>query len=236
MALSKEKVRKWVIDYQHKTIIDRYKDIADGESLKYFFEKYVYPPYKDRDEYEKRNEFFRKLVAFYNKGKISKILGSSSFLFAPLLNMISAKMKDLPKYLEMLVELYDLSNELDERLIDTLHSTVNGDNDLTPENYKIAFKKSSTYKEREKQIEYIISLGEYARDIVQKGGIIDTLVEKCPHIPLFTKNKHVKSINEAITLVQTAYRAFKKHKNKLNYVRDICREREYKYLNSMFED
>jgi hypothetical protein len=234
MGLSKEKIKKWVIDYQHDIVTERYKDVEDGEDLRYFFSRYLYPKFEQRDEYEQRNEFFRKVVNLYQQGRISKVFGTATSLFAPIITM-SKKMKELPDYLKIVVELYDLTNELDERLVNELCKIVNSEDELNPENYKIAMKRSSKYEEREKQINYMIKLGEYVRDIVKKGGVLDFLIESCPKVPFFSRSKYVKNINEIITMVQTAYRAFKKTKNKLNYFRDLCLKREYEHLDSLMK-
>lgn len=235
MATSREKVKQWVVDYQYQVAVDRYEDIQGGEDLRIFFEKYLYPSYQDRKEYERRNEFFRTIVSLYSKGKIGKIFGGAIILFTPLLNIISEKMKELPHYLQILIELYDLTNILDDRLIGVLHQMVNGDENLNEENYIKAYRKSSTYGERKKQVDYVVSLGEYAMEIVQKAGRVDFLVEKCPQIPFFTKNKYIKDLNETILLIKAAYHAFKHSKNKLNYIRDMVKEREYEYINSIFK-
>lgn len=235
MALDKVVVKRWVINHQHDVLIEKYQNIKNGDEIRAFFGKYMYPPFEERREYEERSEFFRKLIAVYNQGRLRKILGATTVLFAPLISM-SEKMKDLPKYLKIVVELYDLTNELDERLISAFSKMAKDEKALTPENYRIALKKSSTYEERAKQIESMIDLGGYATEIVRKGRLLDFLVESCPRLPLFTENKYVKSINETIMMIKTAYRAFKHSKEDLDYFQNLCEEREYEYLDYLMED
>ncbi|PIU62657.1 MAG: hypothetical protein COS84_10260 [Armatimonadetes bacterium CG07_land_8_20_14_0_80_40_9] len=229
MALDKVVVKRWVINHQHDVLIERYQNIKNGDEVRAFFGKYMYPPFEERREYEERNEFFRKLAAAYNQGRLRRIFGAATALFAPLISM-SEKMKELPKYLKIVVELYDLTNELDERLISALSKIAKDEKDLTPENYRTALKKTSTYEERAEQIDSMINLGGYATEIVRKGRLLNFLVESCPRLPLFAENKYVRSINETITMIKTAYRAFKHSREDLGYFQRFCEEREYEYL------
>ncbi|MEW6200718.1 MAG: hypothetical protein AB1546_01995 [bacterium] len=234
MAIRREEVKKWLVNYQHDLLTARYRDVDGGDVLINLFSDYIYPTYENRSEYHRRNEFFKKLADFYTAGRVRKILGGTIIFFSPILG-ITRQMRDLPEYLRMAVELYDLTCELDERMVDALCESAGTSDDLCAESYEAAYRKCATYEERERQIKHLIAVGEYARDIVERGGVLDFLVENCPRVPLFMRNRYVEGINEVITLLQTTYRAFKRCKNSLNRFRDICLEREYQYLDSMLK-
>jgi len=234
MAIQREEIKKWLVNYQHALLIARYEDVEGGDALTNLFSNYMYPPYEKRNEYRRRNEFFKKIIGSYATGRIRRVLGGAIVLFSPLIGM-ARRMKELPAYLQMVVDLYELTNELDERMVDALSEMVKTADGLNAENYEAAYRKCTTYEEREKQIKSLVALGEYARDIVEHGGMMDFLIENCPRVPLLTRNRYVEGINQAVILVQTTYRAFKSCKGQLNCFRDICLERECKYLNSILK-
>lgn len=232
MKPNREDVRGWLIDHQHDQIMLRYSGVKDGERVKKYFSEYMYPTYDKRAAYAERNEFFRKIVNVYTSGRINRYLGPFGGLFKPQVEHVE-KIEDLPGYLRMAVRLYDLTNELDERMVDYLCPRCESAEDLNDENYRDAFRKCSTCEERNSQVEMIVGLGEYARKIIEKGGVTDFLIETCPTIPFFSRNRFMRGVNEAIKMVKTAYRAFKSHRDSLEELRDTTLKIERDYLDAM---
>ncbi|MEW5946999.1 MAG: hypothetical protein AB1742_12455 [bacterium] len=226
-------VRRWLIDYQHGQIMKRYEDAAGGERVKKYFSEFMYPPCDARDGYVERNEFFRRIVNVYVSGRLHRYLGPFGGLFRPQVEHVE-KMNNLADYLIMAVKLYDLTNELDGRMVDHLCRHCSCHEHLNDDAYRAAFCACSTRDERKSQVDMIIALGEYARKIIEKGGLTDFLIETCPSIPVFSRSPFVHGVNEAIRMVKTAYRSFKSHRDRLVELRDMSLRREYAYLDEIF--
>lgn len=233
IAPDREEVRRWVINYQHTIVIQRYDDIDEGHEIREFFARYLYPSVEDRSGYEYRNEFFRKLVEFYRRGKIGRLLGPSTIVYAPIIWMAD-RLKELPDYLQRTVALYDSTNELDIRLVDALAARVRTKDDLNEAAYRAAYCESSTHEERRAQVQEVVSIGEFVVKLVERGGIVDLVLEHCPHIPFFVRNQYIRGINESISMVQTGFRAFKRQKGRIHEFKEICRERELAYVDWAF--
>lgn len=232
MKPNREEVRRWLIDYQHDQIMRRYSHIEEGERIKKYFSEYMYPPHDKREGYVERNEFFRKIVNVYVSGGINRFLGPFKKIYRGQVETVE-KIEDLPTYLKMAVKLYDHTNELDDRMVDYLSPKLKSREDLTDETYRAAFRECSTYDERKSQVEMIIGLGEYARKMIERGGITDFMIETCPTIPLFSRTRFIRGVNDAIKMVKTAYRSFKSHRDRLEELRDTSLKIEYDYLDSM---
>jgi hypothetical protein len=233
MPLPKETIRNWVINHQHWMVVNRYADIDDSDEIRNFFAKYLYPSVEDRAGYESRNEFFRILVDFYRRGKIGKMLGAAAIVMAPIIWMAD-RMKELPDYLQKTVDLYDMTNELDGRLCEALAASVSTEADLTNEAYEAAYRISATPAERRVQVLDVVGIGQFVVKIVERGGIVDLILEHCPRIPFFANNQYVRGLNDTINMVQAGFRAFRSHKGRLHEFAETCRDRELAYVESVF--
>ncbi len=231
----RETVRKWLINFQHDEVMRRYENIPHGEHLRELFVKYMYPDYEHRGDYEARNELFRWAANVYKSGKIDRLLGAASFFMSRYLDALKTE-KELPFYIDAVIESYDLTREIDERMVDTLWSMIESEADLTAENYRRAYNSSSTREQRCRQMENLVYAGDYAKSIIERGGLIDFLIENLPRIPLLSRHKFVHALNEATGMVRAAYRAFKKSREHLVDLRETIRSLELGYIDDMFYD
>lgn len=233
MAIQREKVREWLINRQHDTVVGRYNDIPEGREIAGFFAKYLYPSMQDRRGYEYRNELFRKIADIYTRGKLRHELGPAWVLYAPLIWMAD-RIRELPQYLKRMVAIYDTTNELDGRVIDWMSEKLTSPSELTEENYAAAMRATSTLVERRAQVNEVVDIGGYAVRLVERGGIVDVIINYVPRIPFFVNNQYVRGINEAIAMVQSGFRAFKNQKGRLQEFKELCRERELTAIDEIF--
>ncbi len=227
----RETVRKWLIDFQHGEVMRRYENIPHGEHLRELFVKYMYPDYEHRDDYEARNELFRWAANVYKSGKIDRLLGAASFFMSRYLDALKTE-----KDLDAVIESYDLTREIDEHMVDALWEMVASEADLNVENYRRAYNSSSTREQRCRQMENLVHAGDYAKSIIERGGLIDFLIENLPRIPLLSRHRFIHALNEATGMVRAAYRAFKRSREHLVDLRETIRGLELGYINDMFYD
>jgi hypothetical protein len=225
----RETVYRWVINFQHDEVMRRYGDIGYGEKFRELFSKYMYPDYEHRGDYESRNELFRWVARVYRTGKIDRLLGAARIVFRGYIDALKGE-KDIPFYLDAVIESYDIAKKMDNAITDTMWETAKSEGDLNEGNYAAAFRECSTWEERLKQIDNLVVSGEYAKKIIERGGLIDFVIERLPQIPLLTHNKFVHALNETIGMVKAAYRTFKQERGRLDTIRDTIREREIRYL------
>ncbi len=232
--LDREEVRKWLINFQHEEVMRRYAHVEHGEHLRDLFEKYMYPDFDHRAEYVARNEMFRWVSNVFKSGKMERLMGAASVFLGRHLEAIKGE-KDLPKYLEAVIETYDIACRSDECMTDALLDIAHSDSDLNAENYRLVYKKCSKYEEREIQIRNLVAAGDYAKAIVERGGFLDFVIETMPRIPLLSRNRAVFAFNETVTMIKAAYRAFKKSKPHLDELSDTIQAIEFGYLNDLMK-
>ncbi|MFA6448583.1 MAG: hypothetical protein WCX65_03860 [bacterium] len=230
--LDREFVRKWLINFQHELVMKRYDSVPHGEHLRDLFVKYLYPDYAHRANYEARNELFRWAAKVYKSGKIDRLLGAANFLFHRWIEALKTE-KELPFYIDAVIESYDLTCEIDEKMVDAIREMAKSEADLNMEIYKRAFNMCSTREQRYKQVENLVGAGEYAKAIIEGGGLIDFLIERLPMIPLLSRNRFVGALNEATGMIKAAYRAFKKSRGHLDDLRDTIRTLEIGFIDEM---
>lgn len=231
-SLSREAVREWLINFQHAEVMKRYEDLEHGDRFRELFTDYMYPSYANRAAYESRNEMFRWVTAAQKSGKLDRLLGAAQFFVHRYLDILKGE-KDLSKYLDNVVETYDLAMKIDEMMIDYILERARSMDDLDSESYRRAYESCSTWEQRLLQIESLVESGEYAKSIIEKGGLVDFLIERIPQIPLMSRNRFVRALNEAIKMIKAAYRTFKASREHLDYIRDTIRTREIAYVESM---
>ena len=223
--LDRELVRKWLIDFQHDQVMKRYENVPHGGRLRELFVKYMYPDYGHRAGYEARNELFRWAANAYKSGKMDRLLGAANFFLRRQIHTLKSE-KDLPFYLEAVLESYDINHALDEKMTDILRDTARSEAGLNAENYKLAFRAACSHEMRYKQVQNLVSAGEYAKAIIERGGMIDFLIENLPRIPLLSRNRFVFALNETTGMIKAAYRAFKMSRGHLDDLRDTIRDTE----------
>lgn len=233
MPVDETKVREWVITHQHNMVICRYRDVPEGQPLVDFFAAYLYPPVEGRRAYEERNEFFRRLANVYKRGKLRQSLGPAVVFYAPIIWLLE-RMKELPEYLDRVVALYDKTNELDGRVARFLAERLESEAGLTKEAYMVAMRETSTLEERRAQVEEVVEMGGYAVTLVERGGIVDVLINHAPKIPFFSGNVNVRGLNETIIMVQSGFRAFKSRKDMLRQLKELCHQREHESVECIF--
>ena len=233
MPLPEKTVSAWLINHQNNLIVERYKDVPGGQPLVDFFAKFLYPSTEDRRAYEERNGFIRKIVEFYRRGKLRKALGPAIVVYAPMI-WLAERMKELPDYLQRTVDLYDITSELDSRVVRRLCETISSPGQLNENAYRKAMRETSAFEERCRQVEEVIDIGGYAVTLVERGGIVDIILTHVPHIPFFSNNITVRGLNESLTMVQAGFRAFRSRKDQLQMFKDLCREREMAYIAEIF--
>jgi len=230
--LTRETVREWLINFQHAEVMKRYQDLEHGDRFRELFTDYMYPSYANREAYESRNEMFRWVAAAQKSGKLDRLLGAAQFFVRRYLDILKGE-KDLFPNIYNVVETYDLAVKIDECMIDFLHERARSMDDLNRENYRRAYENCSTWDQRLLQIESLVESGEYAKSIIEKGGLVDFVIERIPQIPLMSRNRFVRALNEAIKMIKAAYRTFKASREHLDYIRDTIRAREIAYVESM---
>jgi len=223
--LDREFVRKWLINFQHDLVMQRYDKVPHGEHLRELFIKYMYPDYDNRAGYEARGELFRWAAKAYKSGKMDRLLGAASFFMHRHIDALKSE-KDIPFYLDAVLESYDINHELDEKMTDILRDTARTEADLNMETYRRAFALTSTHDIRYRQVRNLVAAGEYAKSIIERGGMIDFLIENLPRIPLLSRNRFIFALNEAISMIKAAYRAFKMSRGYLDDLRDTIRDTE----------
>lgn len=233
MPTAESDVREWVINHQHNLVVKRYADIDEGHEIVDFFARYLYPSFADRRSYEERNEFIRRLVVIYKRGKLRKQLGAAVVLYAPLI-WLADRMKELPDYLMRMVALYDRTEELDGRVVRYLCENAASASELSEDLYKRALTATATQEERRAQVNEVIDIGGYAVSLVERGGIVDLILRFVPHVPFFTNNPVVRGLNESLTMVQTGFRAFKNQGNRIQQLKELCRQRELEYTDDVY--
>ena len=234
MPLDQEQVREWVVNHQHEMVVHRYDDIGDGQEIVDFFARYLYPKFEDRQAYIERNEFIRKLLKLYKHGKLSRQLGASYVIYAPMV-WLADRMKELPAYLERAVALYDQAEEMDGRLVDHLCDHLDAFSQLNMDSYHEAYRAVSTHTERRAQVNEVVDVGSYAVSIVERGGIVDLILRYVPHVPFFVTNPLVRGLNESLTMVQFGFRAFKNQKHHIHELKEMVRTRELEYVDRIFD-
>lgn len=233
MGVPKEKIHEWIINHQNELVVARYSDIHDGQEIVNFFAKYLYPPYRERPAYRARNEFIRRIVAIYTRGKLRQELGAAVVLYAPMI-WLADRMKELPHYLQRMVGLYDEAERLDARVVEYIAGRIESIEQLDQRLYDEAYVNTATADERRSQVNSIVDVGGYAVTLVERGGIVDVILRFVPHIPFFKNNPTVQGLNESISMVQYGFRAFRNSKNRLQEFKEMCRERELEYVEAVF--
>jgi len=229
VAPDREAVYRWVIDFQHAEVMRRYADVEYGDGFRELFSKYMYPEYARRGDYEARNELFKWVANVYKSGRVDRLLGAARIFLGRYIDALKGE-KDIPFYLDAVIESYDLAKRIDNCIADAMFEAARAGAALDEENYAAAFRKCSTWEQRMKQIDNLVASGEYAKSIVERGGAIDFVIEHIPQIPLLKRNRFVHALNETIAMVKAAYRTFKHERERLDAIRDTIREREIGYV------
>ncbi len=120
------------------------------------------------------------------------------------------------------IQLYDLTNQLDARLLDVLIHQLGVTDHLTEAQYAEGYRLCDNYVERVKQIETIYQIGRQLDDII--------------HLPLTGTALHMASVparragwTELTEFMDRGYRAFK-HMEGADYFLDTIRARERRIL------
>lgn len=228
--LTRESAAGWLVNHQHDRVLGRYADIDRGAKLRRLFSEYVYPTWDKREDYKFRCEFFIKIFT----GQTVRAMAPFRPLFHRQIEQIE-QMDSLEDYINMIMDLYALSMELDERMVGYFCENCGSIQELNDAAYRAAFRACSTFEERRRQTDMVLALAEYARRTVERGGYIDVLVRTFPTIPIFRKNRLVRGANEMIRMAKTAYYAAKSHRADLAEFIEIIREREYAFIDSMMD-
>jgi len=235
MAADRDTIRKWIVNYQHALVVQRYADVREGQEIVDFFAKYLYPSFEDRDEYVARNEFIRRVLGIYRRGKLHKELGPAVVIYAPMI-WLADRMADLPDYLGRAVALYDQAEELDRRMVEYAVAQGVSEADLTPQFYEQAFRATSTLAEREAQVNEVVDVGGYAVSVVERGGIANLILRYVPRVPVFVTNPTVRGLNAALTMVQAGFRAFRNQGGRIHELKDMTRRRELEAVRRIFSN
>ncbi len=230
--LDRETVRKWLIDFQRAEVLARYADVDYGDRFMELFKEYMYPDYDGWDAYAARNEMFRWVANVFKSGKLDRLLGAAKIFVGRFVDVMKAE-KDIPRYLDAVIESYDIACEIDDGIIDMVAAAARDESDLNPEMYAEAYRECATWEQRLTQIDNLVESGEFAKQIVERGGLIDFMIEHVPLVPLLSRNKFIAALNETLKMVKAAYRAFKESRERIDEIRDEIRRREIGYVESI---
>lgn len=230
----RDAIRKWVVNHQHALVVRRYTDVKQGQEIVDFFAKYLYPSFEDRDEAIARNEFIRRILKIYQRGKLHKELGAAVVIYAPMI-WLADRMVDLPQYLERAVALYDQAEEMDTRIVEYALERGAGPEQLNAAFYDQAFRETSTLAERVAQVNEVIDVGGFAVSVVERGGIANLILRYVPRVPLFAGNPTVRGLNAALTMVQAGFRAFRNQADCIHELKELTRTRELDAVQAIFE-
>ncbi|MFH1539929.1 MAG: hypothetical protein ABIH66_13330 [bacterium] len=225
---SREAVERWLVNHQHDRVLARYADIDRGAKLKCLFSEYAYPVWDKREDHKFRAEFYKKVVT----GQTMKAMAPFRPLFRKQFEQLE-RVDSLMEYLPMVVDLYELSVELDRRIAEFLRENCGSAEELNETTYRAAFRECSTAEERRRQTDMVLDLAGFAKRTIESGGFIDALVRNFPTIPIFKRTALVRGANEMIRMARTAYNAAKSYRAELSEFIEIIREREYAFIDSM---
>ncbi len=211
MNIRPRDVEEWIINYQSKLIIKRYQHIKGSNELLTFFLNQIYAPPNKRRSHQKRTETY---------------LGLSKSLAVRLL--LATLPRDIEKSVKKIIEIYEQTNDLEDRLIDRLHfitqdKKITSPRQITEEMYKRALRESCTYFEKRRQLENILELADLIRSFMERESVVFDLVIK------FLSRYGVADV------IVEGYNLLKKTKSNLDDFKRTLKEEENRYLNSIFK-
>lgn len=211
MNIRPRDIEEWIIDHQSKLIIKRYQNVKGANELLTFFLNQIYAPPNKRRSRQKRTEIYFGL---------SKSL-AVRFIMATL-------PKDIEKSVKKIIEIYEQTSDLEDRLIDRLYlitqeKKITSPRQITEEMYKQALRESCTYFEKRRQLENILELADLIRSFIERGSVIFDLVIK------------FLSRYGAAEIIVEGYNLLKKTKGNLDNFKRTLKEEETRYLNLIFK-
>lgn len=211
MAITRDEILDWMVRYQTKAIKDRYKHIKGSESLLNFFSTQIYSSPEESEKHQERNKVFKSL--------------SRSIPVRVLLLTMPIRIRE---GVNKIIELYEETNSLEVRLMDTFCGIVKREGlksvkELKLEHYQEAMVQSATYKEKKKQIEDVIKVADFVQNIIERESLI-----------LETAIRFLSYYGVA-RIITDGYDAFKDSKENINQFKKRLKEEEMNYLNSIYK-
>lgn len=202
--------RKLVYQYQRARIVNTYSDFTGAEDLQEFFFGYVYLPAGSASKFEKRDTAFIRIA----RGKLLRMMTS----------------RELIDHLETVIALREMTARLDEAAASAAAKIGlrPGSSALSDSDYKTAYSSSSTPAERARQLDAVMKSFTLCREVINNIPFsLDDILRFTPKV--FMRN------SDLLDLCASAYRAFHKHKASLDSYGAALREREYSFMQSMFD-
>ena len=210
-AADENLLRAWKLlyDYQCARIRKTYSDHEDTADIQSLFFDYVYVDPAARARFDKRNETFIRIAR--------------SKLFRMITN------HELHEYLETVIALKELTDKLDIAAARVIASSPDAmeNESLDSKTYRHAITKSSTKADRIKRLDMVMrSFNLCNRVIHEMSFSLEEVLRFTPKI--FMRN------SDLINLCVMAYRAFSKHKPRLDEYEKLILEKETAHINKLF--
>jgi hypothetical protein len=188
-------------NYQTERLRGTYADMlesAEYRTLGEFFFTDIYGP----KDYSRRNAAFKRL-SYFLKDAMGKRIWSG---------------------VERLIILNDLSEVLDERMIDEL--MAKGVTDITRADYEAAYRALDNYDERARQIELLVTSTAFMHEM-----------SRLPAIGWIVKGVRLAAffigVGEVMNFLQNGYKAFSSTRN-IDQFNRVVKEREMEALNRIY--
>lgn len=209
--LNKEEIREWMVRYQIRLVEERYKDIPGSKDILNFFSNQIYCPPKEKIKHKERDETLKAL----RHSTATRLL----LLAMPI---------RIRRGVNKIIELYDQTNNLEDRLLEVLYGITKEKryktvSEITPEDYKRAFRESASINERKKQVQNVIEVAGFVQSLVERESIIlETAI-------------NFLAIYGVTRIITDGYNLFKAYRKDLEEFKKILKREELKFLENIYK-
>ncbi len=188
--------------FQANRLEETYSDI-DAPTMKRFFFTQLYPPLEVAEGQQARNADFAALA---NHWMVRLILHTG-----------------LVGGLKQIVELHNLTEELDRRMVD--HFLHIGD--FTRDLYQRAYVTVTQKDERHRQVDLLLGSFAYVKGVVEHPRFnLEVILDRLP--------RFLVGNSDLIRLAKEGYGVFQEHRPLLKDFHDIIAQRERDYVERLF--
>lgn len=190
--------------YQIQRLEETYGDI-NAPTMKSFFFSQLYPPLEVAEGQKKRNADFHQLTQHW---MVRLILQTG-----------------LIKGLSKVVDLHNLTEELDRRMLDKL---VLNDK-FSIEAYNSIYSQVTTREERNFQVDLLLDSFNFVKAVVENPRFhLEGILNRLP--------KFLMANSDLLRLARDGYRVFDEHRSLLPTFAELIRQRELAYIERMFKN
>ncbi len=189
-------------DYQIEVLRQRYVDV-DAPDMKEFFFSQLYPPLEVAHQHGKRNADFHTLTQHW---MVRLILHTG-----------------LIRGLRVVVDLHNLTEELDRRMVEKLLNFGEFSESL----YNQSYREVTTLDERTRQLSLLLGSFGFVKSVVENPRFhLEAILN---HLPRF-----LISNSDLLRLAKDGYRVFDSHRALLAQFHELIAEREKRYIETLF--